>query len=302
MREKHRKELKSIAGRDVCFDRPLRLYTTFRIGGNAAALLRARTLESLKRVIAYIADHDVPWLMIGKGSNLLISDQGFDGVVIKLMDELASPAFSQGKHQLVVGGGTPNRHLLGYCVKNGLGGLEFLAGIPGTSGGAVVMNAGALGSETGEFVDRVEVMMNTGKVEEITAGELEFGYRKSKIPYGAIVTKIYYKVRSENPSRVAEMISENIAVRRRVQPHGLPSAGSVFKNPEGDYAGRLIEMAGLKGKRIGGALISPVNANWIVNTGDATAADILELMEFARDAVRRRSGIELVSEIQTIGM
>lgn len=299
--EEHRKELMRIAGRDICFDRPMRLYTTFRVGGCAGAFLRAGNLEVLRAVLDLIGKERIPWLVIGKGSNLLVNDRGFEGVVIRLVRELAFTHLSHRRDELVVGAGTPNKRLLGYCMEEGLSGLEFLSGIPGTSGGAVVMNAGAFGRETAEAVKRVGVLSPSGEEAVIEAADLEFGYRVAKIPSGFIITQVDYEVRSGNRKGVAKAVRKNLDQRRRSQPHGFPSAGSVFKNPPGDYAGRLIETAGLKGKRIGGARISTVNANWIENTGGATAADILNLMGIAREEVKRMHGIRLESEIQPVG-
>lgn len=301
MRERHRKGLSKLGGRDVTFDAPLRLYTTFRVGGNAACFFRARTLGYLERLAAFLGGEGIPWMVLGKGSNLLVGDGGFDGVVVRLRGELAEVSAAAGD-RLSAGGGLANRRLLEFCMREGVGGLEYLAGIPGTAGGAVAMNAGAFGTTTGGTVERIEVLDAEGGIHWKSAEDMGFAYRESRIPSGAIVLSVHFKVRKESPGKVASTIAGNLEKRRRSQPRGLPSAGSVFKNPKGDFAGRLLEAAGLKGKRIGGAEISPVNANWIVNTGGATASDILRLMDAAREAVLRSSGIELEPEVRTLGV
>lgn len=302
MKARHCKTLREIAGPHVRFDRPMRLYTTFRVGGNAAALFRAHDLKELGRVLAFLKAEAIPWLVVGKGSNLLIGDRGYDGVVIRLRGALTAMESSPRQGVIVAGGGMTNRRLLGVCAEKGLGGLEFLAGIPGTAGGAVVMNAGALGRETGDRVERVELVVPHEEPFQLLPQELDFGYRRCSLPNGAVVTRVWFGVRADDPAAVAWRIAANLEHRRKIQPRGFPSAGSVFRNPPGDSAGRLVEGAGLKGERIGGAVISTVHANWIVNTGGATAADVYGLMTRAKEEVLRRTGIALEPEIRVIGV
>ena len=302
MEPRHRKTLQKIAGPDVRFDRPMRLYTTYRVGGKAAAFFRAKDLGTLRRVLAFLEAESIAWLVVGKGSNVLIGDRGFDGVVIRLRGALAALEGSRGQGTLVAGGGAANRRLLDYCASKGLGGLEFLAGIPGTAGGAVAMNAGALGRETGDVVERAELVVPHEEPFQLLPQELDFGYRRCSLPTGAVVSRVWLGVRADDPAAVAWRIAANLEHRRSNQPRGFPSAGSVFRNPPGDSAGRLVEGAGLKGERIGGAVISSEHANWIVNTGGATAADIYGLMTRAREEVLRRTGIALEPEIRVIGV
>ncbi len=290
-----------IAGSDVRFDRPMRLYTTFRVGGNAAALVRAGSLEVLRHTHAYAGAAGIPWVVVGKGSNLLVSDRGFPGVVIRLRGALAEVIGDEGEGVLSAGGGATNRRVLDLCVCKGLGGLEFLAGIPGTAGGAVATNAGAWGGSTGEALRRVELLTEGGEVENFPAGALLFSYRGCSLPAGSVVTRALFGVRREAPGRVRERIDRNLEGRRRSQPLRFPSAGSVFRNPPEGSAWRLVAEAGLRGKRIGGAEISRLHANFIVNRGGATAEDIFSLMNLARESVLRRTGIELEPEIRTVG-
>ena len=290
-----------IAGSDVRFDRPMRLYTTFRVGGNAAALVRAGSLEVLRHTHAYAGAAGIPWVVVGKGSNLLVSDRGFPGVVIRLRGALAEVSGDEGEGVLSAGGGATNRRILDRCVREGLSGLEFLAGIPGTAGGGVATNAGAGGWSTGEALRRVELLTEGGEVEDLPAGAFRFSYRGCSLPAGSVVTRALFGVRREAPDRVRERIDRKLEKRRRSQPLRFPSAGSVFRNPPEGSAWRLVAEAGLRGKRIGGAEISRLHANFIVNRGGATAEDILSLMNLAREAVLRRTGIELEPEIRTVG-
>ena len=302
MEPRHRKTLRKIAGSNIRFDCPMRLYTTYRVGGNAAALYRAQDMGGLLRVLAFLKAESVPWLVLGKGSNVLIGDRGYDGVVIRLRGALAELKGSRREGVLEAGGGAVNRRLLAVCSNEGFGGLEFLAGIPGTAGGAVAMNAGASGRETGEVVDRVELAIPGKEAFQVLPKDLNFGYRRCSLPDGAVVTRAWFAVRSDDSDVVSRRIAENLEQRRKKQPHGFPSAGSVFRNPPGDSAGKLVERAGLKGERLGGAVISPEHANWIVNTGGATAADIHGLMTMAREEVLRRTGIALEPEVRLIGV
>lgn len=301
MNERHRRELAAIAGPDIRFDRPLRLYTTFRVGGNAAAFFRARRLEDLGRVLSYAASESLPVLVVGKGSNMIVADRGFDGLVLRLLGDLARVEVRTEADRLEAGGGATIRRMMDACIRHGMGGLEFLAGIPGTAGGAVAMNAGAHGRMTGEAVESVRWMTRRGDSEECPAQKLTFGYRECRLPEGVVVTGVRFRVYGENPDAVSRRVDEHLAMRRQALPREALSAGSVFRNPEGDSAGRLLESAGLKGKRIGGAMISPVHANVIVNTGGATAKDILSLMRTAREEVLRKTGIQLEPEVRIIG-
>ncbi|MCF8060891.1 MAG: UDP-N-acetylmuramate dehydrogenase [Deltaproteobacteria bacterium] len=300
MEEKHRRRLLEIAVGDVRFDRPMRLYTSLRVGGVAAALVRAGSLEVLRDVCVYAAAHTIPRIVVGKGSNLLVSDRGFPGVVIRLRGALAEVRWEE-EGELNAGGGATNRRILDHCSREGIGGLEFLSGIPGTAGGAVATNAGARGRDTGEVLRRVELLTAEGTVDTLPSGELRFSYRSCSLPEGAVVTRAVFHVRREAPEAVTKRIARNLSERRRKQPLRFPSAGSVFRNPPEEPAWRLVERAGLRGKRIGGAQISPLHANFIVNSGGARAEDILSLMNLARDEVLRLTGIELEPEIRTVG-
>lgn len=259
-------------------------------------------LRDLKRMVSYLATEQIPYLVLGRGSNLLVRDDGFKGVALILKEELAKVEPNGKSDKVVVaGGGLALFELLDYCKAKGLGGLEFLAGIPGTAGGAVAMNAGAWGCEVGGLVQQVQLVTSKGEVTTLGPSRLKFAYRSLSIPKGAVIISVKFELNRESSEIVMEKVSNYLKRRHEKQPSGYPSGGSVFKNPPGDYAGRLIEKTGLKGKKIGGAMISPKHANFIVNTGGARAADILALMDLIRIRVKEQTGIELEPELRLVG-
>ena len=272
------------------------------MGGQAEAVYKANDLDTLKRVIAYLVAGHIPYVVVGKGSNLLVKDAGLKGVVILFRGAVAALEEKRTEELTVLAGaGLGLDGLLNYCRNSGLGGLEFLAGIPGTVGGAIVMNSGAFGSEIGTRARDVHLIVPPGELVVMDRSKLEFSYRALCIEPGSVIVRVRFKFDRETEEIVAKRIADFLARRKKRQPLEYPSAGSVFKNPPGDYAGRLIENAGLKGKRVGGAMISDKHCNFIVNTGGATAKDILELMRLARETVKRQAGIELEPEIRVMG-
>ncbi|MBW1996595.1 MAG: UDP-N-acetylmuramate dehydrogenase [Deltaproteobacteria bacterium] len=302
LKDDHRMEIGTILNGVVDFDYPMSKLATAGVGGEVAALCRVRHLSMLKHLVAFLSGEHIPYLAVGKGSNILVTDEGFGGVVIVLEGKLSEvEGLEQGKDSLRAGGGLALGGLLSYCRDKGLGGLEFLAGIPGTVGGAIAMNAGAFGSEIGPLVREISVVVPGGETKTMRAPELKFSYRSLSLPGGTVIAQALIGVRKDEPERIGSRISENLARRKKTQPVEYPSCGSVFKNPPGDFAGRLIEQAGLKGSRVGGAMISPKHANFIVNTGGATAKDFVQLMDLARREVRKRIGVELDPEIRIIG-
>jgi UDP-N-acetylmuramate dehydrogenase len=277
-------------------------YTTFRIGGPAEALYQAMDLERLVKVVGLLGQEGVPYLIVGKGSNLLIRDGGIEGVVILLRGNLALVERAmEGDRMVAAGGGVSNRRFMSFCKDMGLGGAEFLTGIPGTVGGAVAMNAGAFGMETASLVSHIQIILPSGEVETKHHTDLTFGYRHSSITEGGIIIKAVFQLHKNDPAAIDKKMKEYMGKRKASQPLKYPSAGSIFKNPLNDHAGRLIDRAGLKGKRIGGAMVSPEHGNWIVNVGGARAGDVLDLMAMIREKVRDETGIELQSEIRVVG-
>ena len=301
MDEIQRTELVEIAGKGVQFDCPMRRYTTFRVGGKVHALYFAPGLEDLKRMIGYLNGEGIHYIVVGKGSNLLVRDDGYQGVVIILREKLAAIERNNDENTIQAGGGLTISELLEYCKTQGLGGLEFLAGIPGTVGGAVAMNAGAFGKEIGGMVREIQMVTRKGDLVTRDRSNISFAYRELSLDKGSVIFKVVFKLDNESPEIITRKVADYLRKRKEKQPLEYPSGGSVFKNPPNDYAGRLIEMAGLMGKKIGGAMISPKHANFIVNTGGARAEDILALIDLAREKVREKTGIELEPEIRVAG-
>jgi len=299
MDERQKTELIRLLDKDVHFSWPMGLHTTFRAGGNAEALCAVKDVVQLKEVVSFARRESLPSLVVGKGSNLLVRDGGLKGIALLLQGALEGVEEKEGT--IHAGGGLGLSELVRFSHKKGLAGLEFLAGIPGTVGGAVAMNAGAWGKSTGDVVAAVEILTADGKTLTKKRSELQFGYRKAVLPIGSVVVRVLFKGTPDRPEAVGERIRDYLERRKASQPLDYPSAGSVFKNPPQDYAGRLIESVGLKGKRIGGAMISGKHANVIVNVGGASAQDILTLMETARRMVREQTGVDLEPEIKVVG-
>ena len=300
--DKRQKEyLVSITGKRILFDCPMSQYTTLGVGGHSEAICEVIDLENLKKLVAFLNIENIPYLTVGRGSNLLVKDGGIDGLVIRLRGSLASIKVCEKDNSTVVaGGGLPLSEFLIHCRDSGLGGMEFLAGIPGTVGGAVIMNAGAFGKEIGSLVQEVDMVTTQGELIKTGLPHLNFSYRNFKVEKGAVIAQVCLKLIRKAKKLVEKEISEYLKKRKEYQPN-YPSAGSVFKNPPNDFAGRLIENAGLKGKRIGGAVISDKHANFIVNAGGARAKDILDLLHLAQKRVKENTGIELEPEIQVVG-
>jgi UDP-N-acetylmuramate dehydrogenase len=300
--KRHKEALIKIVGKGVLFHCPMVPYTTFRIGGEADALCFAESLAELQQLLFYLIQENIPFLVVGKGSNLLIKNGGFKGVLIIMRGELATiETDEENTPGVTAGGGLGLSDLVAYCSQKGLGGLEFLAGIPGTVGGAVVMNAGAFGEEVEGVVESIQVLTPQGKLTTKYRSELVFSYRNLSLPEKSIIVRARFRCAEKSREMVSRKVKDYLKRRKATQPLEYPSAGSIFKNPSNDYAGRLIEEAGLKGKKIGGAMISPKHANYIVNTGEAKADDVLTLMGLARQKVREDTGIELETEIRIIG-
>ncbi|SPD73631.1 UDP-N-acetylenolpyruvoylglucosamine reductase [uncultured Desulfobacterium sp.] len=302
MDERQKEDLIRLCADKLIFNCPMAKYTTMGVGGKSEALYRADDLDELRLVIAFLNSEHIPYILIGKGSNLLIKDNGLDGVAIMLRGSLSVIERNEGDAAVVAGAGLPLVELIGFCRNLGLAGIECFAGIPGTVGGAVTMNAGAFGHEFGSRVEDIDIITRQGDVIRKARNQLIFYYRGLEIERGQVVVRARINLEKDSKEAVAGRIADYLKRRSIGQPLDFPSAGSVFKNPPDHYAGRLIEEAGLKGKKIGGAMISEKHANFIVNTGNATAKDIIELIYFAQSKVRDRTGIELEPEIKIVGI
>lgn len=302
MDDKARERIRKIGGEAVSYDMPMSQYTTLGVGGNAEVVFKAKNIEGLMQMVGDLKGEGIDYLVVGRGSNLLVGDEGLEGVVILLNEGLASiEAHTAGEPWVKAGAGVALNTLVNFCTERGLAGLEFLAGIPGTLGGAVAMNAGAWGKEIKDVITKITILTGEGTVESKGRGDLAFQYRELDLPLGSIILDGSLRLSLDRPASVKKRVISYRDDRKKRQPIDMQSAGSVFKNPEGDYAGRLIEAAGLKGRRVGGAMISPKHANFIVNTGGASASDFTALMDLAVDTVREMFDVDLIPEIRRVG-
>ena len=290
-----RTSLKNVLGKSVEFDVPLAPKTSMKVGGPAAAYAEIGGVVNLAACLSVCENEKIPWRIIGFGSNLLVRDDGFHGLVIRLVGDFTKVTI-QGT-RVRAGGATPMVSLCREAALAGLAGAEALVGIPGTVGGAVRMNAGT-DVEFGDIVRQVEVLVAGEQLQ--TYATVEFAYRRSSLEHRAVVTAAELELRPGDTATIQAELRKRIASRNASQPLELPNAGSIFRNPAGDYAGRLIETAGCKGLREGGAQVSEKHANFIVNVGGATCADVLELIEQVRSAVKRHHGIDLEPEVQIL--
>jgi UDP-N-acetylmuramate dehydrogenase len=279
---------------------PLKNHTTFKIGGPARLFFRPDNLEELRQVVGNARKRALKVLVLGAGSNLLVSDQGVRAAVIKL----DSPAFRKTakiKNILEAGAGKPLNQLLAYCGAHGLSGLEFLSGIPGTVGGALIMNAGvSLGAKKlaiGDLVQSVRVLDHNSGIKILKRRKLKFGYRRSNLAK-YIILSACFKLIPKDKRAVQDNIAGYLARRRNTQDYSRPNAGCVFKNPQGDSAGKLIDACGLKGKKINGAVVSSKHANFILNEKKCSADDVLALVKLIRKEVKKKYNILLEPEIK----
>jgi len=284
---------------ELLYDVPLSGYTSWRVGGAAKRLYRPADSSDL---VAFLQQLDAaePLLWLGLGSNLLVRDGGFNGTVIFTLGALERLQI-EADGLLSVEAGVPCAKVARFAARNGRIGIEFLAGIPGTMGGALAMNAGAFGGETWGAVAWVDTLDRKGCVRRREPSEFEIGYRHVKGAEGEWFLAAGLITQLGDVTDGQQKIKQLLARRSATQPIGLPSCGSVFRNPAGDHAARLIESLGLKGERIGGAVVSEKHANFIINTGDATASDIEALIQLVRDRVEEATGVRLKPEVHMVG-
>jgi UDP-N-acetylmuramate dehydrogenase len=296
-------ELAALPGVTVKIVEPLARYTSMKIGGPADYFIEVNDENALAKVLARLQRGETPVCLLGNGSNVLVSDRGVRGAVIRLSGEFKRLEWREAGDtvQVHVGAAYAVTQLVRQAARKGCAGLEFAEGIPGTVGGALFMNAGAYGSEFEKVVEEVEAINSQGESLRFSREEMNFSYRDSHLPKGTVVTGVRLRLAKAEPARVDSKLRELVGRRKSSQPSGLPNSGSMFRNPPGDYAGRLIEAAGLKGKRIGQAQIAERHANFIVNLGGAKAVEVRQLMELARNEVSRQFGVELVAEVKFLG-
>ena len=287
----------------VRYREPLSRHTSFRIGGPADAWIEVQSAEEILDLQRLGRAQGVPVSVLGIGTNVLVADRGVRGIVIKLGRGLGAFDWRQEETRWHVraGAAAPFKKLVMDAAARGLTGLEFAEGIPGSLGGGLLMNAGAFGGEISHCVTCIEVVDADLGVRELLRDALRFGYRRFDLPPDHIVTRIDFALDPGDPEAIRATMASAKGKRDKKQPLGFPNAGSVFKNPPGEFAGKLIEAAGLKGRRVGGAMVSEQHANFIVNVGDATAADVKALMDEVSDTIWQARAIRLVPEIKLIG-
>ena len=293
-----RKLSSSLVG-EVRRHEPMARHTTYRIGGPAELFVTCDTVADLAETVRLCDEQGIERVTIGKGSNLLVADAGYPGAIITLGKEFKAHRIQGSEIE------TGAACILAYVVRDaysrGLGGMEFAVGIPGTAGGAVSMNAGTGDAWIGSIVSSVTVYIPGEGLTRIRGDEIAWAYRSAGLPAGAVVVETVLRLAEADRDVIRAGMDASLERRKRTQPLGIPSAGSVFRNPPGDSAGRLIESAGLKGTRLGGARVSAVHANFIVNDGNARAADVLGLICKVQMTVRDTHGIELAPEIKFLG-
>ncbi|MEG6521889.1 UDP-N-acetylmuramate dehydrogenase [Desulfotomaculum sp. 1211_IL3151] len=293
-------ELQSLVRGSIRINESMRKHTTWKIGGNADVFLDPSDKGDIRQAVEFARERAVPFTVIGNGSNLLIKDGGIRGLVIKIGRGMAN--LSVNGNRIRAGAGAMLPELAAVARKNGLGGFEFAAGIPGSLGGAVVMNAGAINGCAADVLVEVEVVNHNNKLVVLKKEELDFAYRTSSLQnQGLICVETLWQGYAKEQWQIERETKEYLAKRKIAQPQGYPNAGSVFKNPQGDHAGRLIEACGCKGLRIGDAEISTKHANWILNLGNATAKDVLDLIDKIKQVVQKRFGVLLHLEVRVLG-
>ena len=303
--DKIKEKIKEITGSGaVLEDEPMSAHTTFKIGGKVPLFCMPAAKEQIKELVKLFHDNDVSYFIMGNGSNLLVNDTGFDGVVVQLLDDYSDTEIIEEEDYFTVKAQAGARMWkLGMAIADaGAAGFEFGTGIPGTIGGAVMMNAGAYGGEIKDVVDSVTVCDRQGNEKILRGEELGFGYRTSAVSKNDyVVLEVVLKLEKGDKKDIKARIDELTEKRKSKQPLDIPSAGSTFKRPEGYYAAKLIEDAGLKGLTVGGAKVSEKHAGFVVNTGNATAADVIALTDKIKEEVQKHNGVRLELEVRKLG-
>ncbi|MDP6559062.1 MAG: UDP-N-acetylmuramate dehydrogenase [Candidatus Binatia bacterium] len=297
-------ELRRVQGSKVRVDEPLARHTSIKIGGPADYFVDLENAVALSWMLRLLQEHRIPFFLLGNGSNVLVSDQGVRGAVLHLSGEFKKVEWGEegGQVWVTAGAAYAVAQLVRETVRRGYSGLEFAEGIPGSVGGALVMNAGAYGAEIEKVVDRVEGMTREGRAVFFRREELAFSYRDAHLPAATIVTRVRLRLAKVATKGMQRQLRELVYKRKTSQPSGYPNSGSMFRNPPGDFAGRLIEAVGLKGRRMGKAEISMRHANFIINLGGARAEDVRGLMELAGSEVMKNFGVQLETEVKFLGV
>ncbi len=279
---------------------PMERHTTFRVGGPAALFLEITSEEQLQKLIAFFYETGTEYFVIGNGSNLLVDDNGYDGVILHIAEGMSKIRIEGEK--IIAQSGALLPHVARTALTYSLTGLEFACGIPGSTGGGVIMNAGAYGGEMSQIVSRVSVILKDGTREEYAKETLRFGYRTSLMKQnGAVVTEVVFSLKSGEKQEISAKMADYAERRKKKQPLEYPSAGSTFKRPKGYFAGKLIMDAGLQGYGRGGAQVSEKHCGFVINKGGATAADIRGLMKEIQEKVKTQFGVQLEPEVIWLG-
>jgi UDP-N-acetylmuramate dehydrogenase len=299
MKRDYKKWASGLIKGKVLFDAPMRQFTSMKVGGSADSLFFPRNVDDLKKVVRYARRKKIPLLVLGKGTNLVVRDKGVRGWVVNL---------TQGMKKIRMDGevveaeaGLPLQRLVQFSIQKGLTGLEPFSGIPGTVGGGVAMNAGAWGAELKDVLLSVTLMREDGEIVERSRSRLRFSYRGLVIPSSWIILKGKFRLKKGEKEEILERVKSYSEMRKKKQPLDYPSAGSIFKNPKEGAAGKWIEEAGLKGVRIGQAMVSDRHANFIINLGRAKAEEVIRLMEIVEKKVYEEKGISLEREVKVVG-
>ena len=293
--------IEGLVGKEnVLYNEPMKKHTTFKTGGNADAFVICSKDEDIKNTIAYLKKNNINYYVVGNCSNVIVKDEGFKGVIIQLFDKFNK--IEVNGENIKAQAGALMSTVSQMALKNGLTGLEFASGIPGTIGGAITMNAGAYDGEMSFVTESVDVLDENGEIKNIKKDSLDLGYRKSVIQTkGLIVLNVYLKLEKGVSEKISEKMKDFAKRRSDKQPLNFPSAGSTFKRPEGMFAGKLIEDSGLKGHTIGGAQVSEKHCGFIINKGDATSQDILDIIDYCKKTVFEKFNVMLETEVKIIG-
>ena len=299
MERDYKKGAKGLIEGRVLFDAPMRQFTSIKVGGPADSLFFPKDVDELRKLVRYARRKSIPFFILGKGTNLVVRDKGVRGWVISLTQGMKK--IQLNGEVVEAEGGLPLQRLVQFTLQKGLTGLEPFFGIPGTVGGGLAMNAGAWGAELKDVLRSITLMKDDGEVVERSRPRLKFSYRRLDLPSSWIILKGRFQLKKGKKEEILERVKSYSEMRERTQPLDSPSAGSIFKNPKEGPAGKWIEEAGLKGFRMGQAMISDRHANFIINLGKATAGEVIDLMELVERKIYEKKGISLEREVKVVG-
>ena len=299
MQRDYKKGAKGLIEGRVLFDAPMRQFTSIKVGGPADSLFFPKDVDELRKLVRYARRKSIPFFILGKGTNLVVRDKGVRGWVISLTQGMKK--IQLNGEVVEAEGGLPLQRLVQFTLQKGLTGLEPFFGIPGTVGGGLAMNAGAWGAELKDVLRSITLMKDDGEVVERSRPRLKFSYRRLDLPSSWIILKGRFQLKKGKKEEILERVKSYSEMRERTQPLDSPSAGSIFKNPKEGPAGKWIEEAGLKGFRMGQAMISDRHANFIINLGKATAGEVIDLMELVERKIYEKKGISLEREVKVVG-